>query len=472
MRNCGEPLIAQEKHKLGALSMDPLRRFKTYERPKCDRHSDTEGMRWYRLDLVLARIERHPRAVCMPKFKNPTRLTRREWLKRASKGAALLSMPGAASAVTALQERTAGPAPAPKHSEMRLLNDRPLNLEAPAHLLNDQVTRADRLFVRNNGLMPALTRADDWTLTFDWEAVSMPKTFTLKALKEEFEQVSLQMTLECGGNGRSEFDPPASGNQWTTGAVGCPKWTGVRLRDVLQRIGVQENAVYIGYYGADRHLSGDPSKSPISRGVPMHKALEPETLLAFSMNDEAIPLEHGYPLRLVVGGWPGSVCGKWLQRIRVRDRVHDGEKMLGSSYRVPCEPVARGSQVPDDAMCIIESMPVKSLITTPRSGQLCMVGRPLPIGGFAWAGDDAVKTVQLSSDFGATWQSAQLAEPVNRFAWQRFEYEWTPSKTGYFEIWAKATDVQDRDQPMVVPGWNPKGYLNNACHRIAVQVVA
>ena len=452
--------------------MDALERFETSERPKCNRDSDTEWMRWYRFDHVSAPNQRNQRTVFMPQIKTPTHLTRREWLKRASKGVALLSMPATVSATTTAQALKSMPEPTPKHGEMRLLNDRPLNLEAPAHLLNDQVTPASRLFVRNNGLMPAPTRADDWTLTIDGEAVSMPRTFTLKALKEEFEQVSLQMTLECGGNGRSEFDPPASGNQWTTGAVGCPKWTGVRLKDVLRRVGVQENAVYIGYDGADRHLSGDLSKSPISRGVPMHKALEPETLLAFSMNGEAIPLEHGYPLRLVVGGWPGSVCGKWLQRIRVRDRVHDGEKMMGSSYRVPCEPVARGSQVPDDAMCIIESMPVKSLITTPRSGQLCTVGTPLSIGGFAWAGDDAVKAVQLSSDFGATWQSALLAAPVNRFAWQRFEYEWTPSKTGYFEIWAKATDVQGRDQPMVVPGWNPKGYLNNACHRIAVQVVA
>ena len=354
---------------------------------------------------------------------------------------------------------------------MRVLNDRPLNMESPAHLLNDNVTPADRLFVRNNGLMPVDVDEAAWILQIDGEAVAQPINFSLDALKRDFEVVTLQMTLECGGNGRSEFDPPAPGNQWTTGAVGCPRWTGVRLRDVLNRVGVNPNARYIGYYGADQHLSKTPGKYPISRGVPMHKAFEPETLLAFAMNDAPIPLAHGYPLRLVVGGWPGSVCGKWLNRISVRDRVHDGPKMTGNAYRVPCEPVARGQPVADEAMCIIESMPIKSLITTPKYGILVEQGDTLRLGGFAWAGDEVVSRVELSIDFGATWQAATLSQPVNRFAWQRFECPMTVAEKGYFEIWARATDTQGRSQPMVVPGWNPKGYLNNACHRIAVQVV-
>jgi hypothetical protein len=122
-------------------------------------------------------------------------------------------------------------------------------------------------------------------------------------------------------------------------------------------------------------------------------------------------------------------------------------------------------------MCIIESMPIKSLITTPKSGILVEQGDTLRLGGFAWAGDEVVSRVELSIDFGATWQAATLSQPVNRFAWQRFDCPMTVAEKGYFEIWARATDTQGRSQPMVVPGWNPKGYLNNACHRIAVQVV-
>ena len=139
--------------------------------------------------------------------------------------------------------------------------------------------------------------------------------------------------------GAPEFNPPAKGNQWTIGAVACAKWTGVRLRDLLKDVGIKEDAVYIGYYGADKHLSKDPDKVVISRGVPMKKAMEHEALIAWAMNDEDIPIMNGYPLRLVIGGWPGSTCGKWLNRIVIRNQVHDGPKMGGSSYRLPCETV-------------------------------------------------------------------------------------------------------------------------------------
>lgn len=352
-----------------------------------------------------------------------------------------------------------------------VLNDRPLNAETPAWLLDDDVTPASRLFVRNNGLPPDAVDVDGWRLVIDGEACLNPRSFSLAELKAKFEHHRYQLLLECGGNGRSEFNPPASGNQWTTGAVGCPVWTGARLRDVLEACGIADNAVYIGYEGADRHLSGDPGKLPISRGVPMAKALQDETLIAWAMNDEEIPPLHGHPLRLVCGGWPASTCGKWLNRIRVRDREHDGAKMGGSSYRVPCEPVAPGAQVADEDLCIIESMPVKSLVTAPKSGEVHALDQPLAVRGHAWAGERGVAAVHLSLDFGASWQPADLDPPVNRLAWQRWRGALQFPQPGYYEVWARAVDDAGVSQPMVLPGWNPKGYLNNACHRIAVQVV-
>jgi DMSO/TMAO reductase YedYZ molybdopterin-dependent catalytic subunit len=201
----------------------------------------------------------------------------------------------------------------------------------------------------------------------------------------------------------------------------------------------------------------------------MAKALEDESLIAFAMNGAPIPAEHGAPLRLVCGGWPGSVSGKWLTGLTIRDRVHDGAKMGGSSYRVPCRPVAPGEKVPDADMCIIESMPVKSLITAPASGVLVAAAQPLEVRGFAWAGDLAVAGMAVSVDFGETWQSVALEPPANRLAWQRWRGEVRFPQPGYYEIWARATDSQGVSQPMLVPGWNPKGYLNNAAHRIAVR---
>jgi sulfite oxidase len=352
-----------------------------------------------------------------------------------------------------------------------MLNDRPLNAETPPHLLDDAVTPASRLFIRNNGLPPAAVDAATWQLRIDGESVKREKSFSLQALKSRFSEVSYQLTLECGGNGRAEFDPPARGNQWSTGAVGCPLWSGVRLGDVLEDCGVSDDAVYAAYYGADRHLSGNPDKTVISRGVPVAKALEPESLIAWGMNGEPLPALHGYPLRLVFGGWPASTSGKWLQRISLRNRVHDGAKMGGYSYRVPCEPVAPGAEVAEADMCIIESMPVKSLVTFPKTGVVHPLGQSLALRGHAWAGDLAVSAVDVSIDFGQTWQPAGVAKPVNRLAWQHWQQKVAFPRRGYYEVWVRATDTQGRAQPMVLPGWNPRGYLNNACHRIAVQVV-
>ena len=379
-------------------------------------------------------------------------------------------MPG--GLIPAAVAQSSQPFEIPGKEGLIILNDRPVNAETPAHLLDDDVTPAKYLFVRNNGTPPVTGKLDpdEWTLEIGGESVARTRSFSLAELKRKFKHHTYQLQLECGGNGRGEFVPPASGIQWSVGTVGCPAWTGVRLGDVLKDVGINEDAVYVAYYGADTHASGDPKKVPISRGVPLAKALEKESLIAWAMNGEDIPHLNGYPLRLICAGWPGSVCGKWLNRIVVRNQVHDGPKMTGTSYRVPCKSVAPGSIVPEDEMCIIESMPVKSLITFPKSGIEHSFGEKFAARGHAWAGDLEVTAVDVSIDFGATWRTAKLRPPVNRLAWQHWNVDVDFPAPGYYEVWARATDSLGQAQPMVLPGWNPKGYLNNACHRIAVQV--
>lgn len=357
-----------------------------------------------------------------------------------------------------------------KNKEMIVLNDKPWNIEAQAHLLDDKITPNSAMFIRNNGLVPENIDPKTWTLIIDGESVKNKKTYTLSELKSKFTQHTYQLTIECGGNGRAEFDPVAKGNQWTVGAVHCASWTGVRLRDVLEDAGIKSNAVYIGFHAIDKHLSMDPNKEPISRGCPMSKALQDETLLAFQMNGEDIPIIHGYPLRLVAGGWPASVSGKWINRISIRDKEHDGTKMKGDAYRMPCKPVAPGEKVKDENMCIIESMPVKSLITYPKTGAIINKGKTLNLRGHAWAGELEVAKMEYSIDFGSTWTTCTIEKPANRLAWQHFSAKINFPKVGYYEVWARATDLNGTAQPMIIPGWNPKGYLNNACHRIAVKV--
>jgi DMSO/TMAO reductase YedYZ molybdopterin-dependent catalytic subunit len=356
---------------------------------------------------------------------------------------------------------------------LTLLNDRPLNAETPPHLLDEEVTPYERLFVRNNGLVPqsALDQnAEGWTLTVDGE-VDNPLTLTLDELKSRFETVTRRLWIECGGNGRAFFQPGASGNQWTVGAVGCPEWTGVRLKDVLDAAGVKPSAVYTGHYGNDVHLSGDAEKEVISRGVPIEKAMAPENMIAWAMNGQPVPALHGFPLRLVIPGYPGSASQKFLTRIRVRDQVHDGEKMTGYSYRLPAYPVAPGTEIPESDMVIMTEMPVKSLITFPQTGVQVPAGRPAEIRGHAWAGNGDVAAMHVSLDFGQTWTEARLNPPANSFAWQRWTAEVTPPQAGYYEVWARATDRNGVMQPPVTPGWNPRGYGNNMMHRVALFAV-
>jgi DMSO/TMAO reductase YedYZ molybdopterin-dependent catalytic subunit len=355
---------------------------------------------------------------------------------------------------------------------LRILNDRPLNAETPVTLLDDLITPNTRHFVRNNGLIPerALRGSlDGWSLVVDGE-VDRPLNLSLDHLKKDFEHHTRALVLECGGNGRAGFHPPTSGNQWTLGAVGCSLYEGVLLRDVLARAGVRSSAVYLAFVGEDPHLSRDPSKSPISRGVPIAKALDEHCLLAWNMNGVPLPALHGFPLRLICPGWPASASGKWLTRLWVRDQVHDGEKMTGTSYRMPRYPVAPGTVVPDADMEIIEELPVKSIVTNPGTGMTIELNESLDLRGHAWSGFGEVRAMDVSIDFGATWLPTLLYPPRNPFAWQRWETSVRFPTPGYYEVWARATDVRGHSQPMVVPGWNPRGYLNNAMQRIAVKV--
>lgn len=357
-----------------------------------------------------------------------------------------------------------------KDDGLILLNDRPVNAETPAHLLDDDITPYERMFVRNNGMVPqsALDQdAEGWVLTIDGE-VETPLELTIDDLKSQFEVVTNRLVIECGGNGRAYFNPGASGNQWTTGAVACPEWTGVRLADVLNAAGVKSSAVYTGHYGNDPHLSGDEDKVTISRGVPIEKALAEEGMIAWEMNGEPIPALHGFPLRVVIPGYPGSVSQKYLTRIWVRDQEHDGPKMTGYSYRLPANPVAPGTEVPESDMVVMTVMPVKSLVTFPETGTEVAAGEENEVRGHAWAGNGDVQAVDVSIDFGQTWQKAELEPPVNPYAWQRWRANITLPEAGYYEVWARATDKNGVSQPPVSPGWNPRGYGNNIQHRIAL----
>lgn len=345
-----------------------------------------------------------------------------------------------------------------------MIEDSALNAEASPETLDEPLTPLRDFFIRNNGYLPQVDAAR-WALTIDGE-VAQPKAWSLEELKSSFAAAHVTAVIECAGNGRTQFDPPTDGAQWTKGAVACARWTGVRMRDVLLASGLKQSAVYTGFYSPDVMTDGS-GKPALSRGLPIAKAISPETLIAFEMNGEPLPLLHGAPLRVVAPGFPGSAWQKWLNRIWVRNREHDGEKMNGTDYRLPRHPVEPGTKPDITDFAVIVDMPVKSHITFPADGAR-LPGGKTEIRGFAWSGHIPVVSVDMSADGGVTWQPAQLESETERFAWRRFRASVT-LPAGEAVLVARATDEAGRQQPLTPP-WNPRGYCNNAVHRVRVTI--
>ena len=186
-----------------------------------------------------------------------------------------------------------------------MLGERPLVAETPESLLDDDTTPTEKFYIRNNGQIPEEAKNPDaWKIAIDGE-VNKPLEITLGELKKNYKAVTQRMVLECGGNGRAAFSPPARGNQWTNGGAGCAEWTGVRLADVLKTAGLKSSAKYTAHYSADLHLSGNANTPTISRGVRIEKAMDPNTLIVWAMNGQPLT-EHsrraGAPHRAGLGG--------------------------------------------------------------------------------------------------------------------------------------------------------------------------
>jgi DMSO/TMAO reductase YedYZ molybdopterin-dependent catalytic subunit len=358
-----------------------------------------------------------------------------------------------------------------KEKGLIVLGDRPLVAETPEHMLDDDTTPTSKFFVRNNGQIPdQAANPDAWTIKVEGE-VNTPLELRLSQLKTRFQTKTNRMVLECGGNGRSFFHPPGRGNQWTNGGAGAARWTGVALKDVLNAAGLKSSAKFTGSFGGDLHLSGDPGKQSISRGNPIAKSLDENTMIVWAMNGQPLANIHGAPVRLIVPGWPGSLSTKWLNRIVVRETPHDGQGMGGTSYRVPVVPIVPGSNNDGKTFRDMESMPVRSIVTNPANGTRLAAGaRDLPLRGAAWAGDAGVARVDMSIDFGQTWQQADLTAPTSRYDWTRWTGTAKLPSDGYFEVWTRATDRNGVMQPIVAANWNPQGYGANPINRIAILV--
>jgi DMSO/TMAO reductase YedYZ molybdopterin-dependent catalytic subunit len=344
---------------------------------------------------------------------------------------------------------------------MILHNDRPEDLETPSNYFDTWLTPIDAFFVRQHLPRPQVDLAT-YTLRVDG-LVAKPLQMTLDDLRK-LPQHTVPATLECAGNGRSFFRPRVPGIQWGRGSIGNAEWSGPTLRDILKLAEVKPAAGFLETDGADMGVAKTPD---FVRSLAMHKALHSTTILALKMNGDDLPEIHGSPARLVVPGWDGASWVKWVIRFTVTAE-RNNQFFMNPGYRYPRHGLMPGGVADPSDLEVIEAMPVKSAIAYPSDEEHVKSG-PITIRGYAWAGEERITEVDVSTDGGSTWQHAELSREDLPFAWRLWKLNWTPPRRGYFRILSRARDSSGRVQPIVAE-WNPSGYLWNAIDRIGVVV--
>jgi sulfite oxidase len=336
-----------------------------------------------------------------------------------------------------------------------------VDLETPVQYFNTWLTPVPHFFVRNHMHEPSELSADDWRLTIGGE-VEKPATLKLSDLAK-LEAHSVVNTLECAGNGRALHHPQVPGIQWGKGAVGTARFSGPRLRDVLQSAGIKATGKHVMFRGLDEVPGKVP---PFIRSIPIEKAMDGDTLIATHMNGMPLAKHHGFPARTLVPGWIGAASCKWLTEIKVLDAEFVGN-FMSPGYRLPNQPVKPGDAVKPEDTHPVTALNVKSVIASPSDGASVKAGK-LGVHGAAWAGEAEVIKVEVSTDGGANWNRATLAHDQSRFAWRLWSYEFKPS-AGDHTILSRATDSQGRTQPDTAV-WNPSGYLYNAVDQVKIHV--
>jgi DMSO/TMAO reductase YedYZ molybdopterin-dependent catalytic subunit len=316
----------------------------------------------------------------------------------------------------------------------------PENSETPLEGVKSWLTPTRLHFVRNHFDVPEVDLAQ-WRLRVEG-LVDRPRSWTWDEL-QSLPQHSVLATIECAGNGRSFLTPRVAGVPWGAGAIGHAEWTGVPLHLVLQASGLKGSAREVIFEGLDRGTEPDhPEVMPFARSLPLAKALDPDTLLALTMNGEPLELRHGFPARLLVPGWYGVASVKWLGAITVTDRVFDGY------FQTVKYTILRPNGAGQEERVIVGPMAVKSEIIRPQEGDLLGVGVNR-LFGVAWAGNEAVERVEVSTDGGASWLEAELKGPQASYSWTMWEYSWEVAEPGPYTLLARAVSTSGEVQPLV-----------------------
>jgi sulfite oxidase len=334
--------------------------------------------------------------------------------------------------------------------------------ETPTTMMDRLLTPTSAFFVRSHHGSPELDRQRP--LTVDG-LVAKPAVFTAEDLKKRFREVTITAALQCAGNGRAFHSPSVPGIQWTHGAMGQATFTGVRLRDVLRSAAPSREASHVHLLGADAPSDdpggpanpanpANPAAEAYLRSLPLDRALDPTTLIAYRMNGEDLTLDHGAPLRLIVPGWSGNHWVKWLTKLTLATKEADGFYMT-NAYRLGTTPAT--------------TFPIKSIIASPSDGARVGRGTQQEVVGVALSGEAAITRVEVSLDDGTTWNEAELEGDSAPGRWNVFRFSFNREKPCTLRAVARATDANGNIQPEQA-AWNPAGYFFNAQHAVTFEI--
>ncbi len=323
--------------------------------------------------------------------------------------------------------------------ERVIVTREPLNAETPLDRQLGLVTPAGRHYVRTHFGIPAAPSSLAVGGTVERPFEISPEE--LRGLPSR----SLLVTLECAGNGRAFLDPPAPGEPWRLGAVGTAEWTGAQLAALLERARPRRETIEVLFRGADRGPLPHGKLASYERSLPLGRARDEDVLVAYAMNGEPLPPEHGAPFRLVVPGWYGMAAVKWLAEIIAID-VPFGGFYQADRYVIGDQP--------------LRAIRTRAVIVAPRDGERHSRQR-MEVRGYAWSGEAPIARVALSTNGGATWRDTRLGPAVARHAWREWRLDWTPERSGAHTLIARATDAAGAEQPLAQRR-NVLGYANNA----------
>jgi DMSO/TMAO reductase YedYZ molybdopterin-dependent catalytic subunit len=328
------------------------------------------------------------------------------------------------------------------------------------------LTPNDRFFVRWHwAVIPTAVNVDTFRLTVHGR-VNQTLSLSLNDILA-LPRVELVAVNQCSGNSRGYFQPRVPGGEWSHGAMGNARWTGVRLKDVLDRAGVKAGAIQVRFNGMDEPVVEDAPD--FMKSLDIDHARDGEVMLAYAMNGEQLPLLNGFPLRLVVPGWYSTYWVKMLNDIEVLDQP-DTNYWTKTAYRIPDTPRANIRPGETDVKFVpISRMVPRSFITNIKDGDRLQAGASTLARGIAFGGDSGVSRVDFSSDGGKSWQAAALGTDEGKYSFRQWQLRFAAPTRGDQVLMVRCTSSSGAAQPDT-PNWNPSGFMRNVIERTAVVV--